>query len=583
MKKNILFTIPLLLALSTLTTPMWAQSLADSSKLAIISSLNNPDPWANKTFRKLSKKQRIAQLFMVPVYSSDSKEKQDSILRLISKYGVGGIITFQGGPIRHANMLNRIQASVKVPVLVATDGEWGLGMRLDSTISYPFQMTLGAIQSDTLLYKMGLQMAGQFRRVGIHVNFAPVIDVNNNINNPVINFRSFGENKENVASKGIALMRGMQDGGLLATAKHFPGHGDTDVDSHLDMPVLKMSHERLDTLELYPFKKLINAGISSIMVAHMSIPALDSTANLPSSLSKPIITDLLRDKLHFKGIVFTDAMNMKGVVKYHPPGESEPTAIIAGTDMVEMSINVPLAIKNVKKAIRQGRISKKEVYAKCKKILAAKKMAGLDHYQPIYLPNLVQDLNLQDAKDLIQQMADASVTLLRNPDVTYDIDAKTAVISIGPKAETLFQQTIAAKKRTANFIVPKDASNKLLDSVRKALPKFDRIIVCIHNTQLRPYTAPNYNTNVIGFITELSASPKTFINLLANAYQITKLPGVENAKGLLVGYEDSPYTEQAAAQVMLNELVPKGKLPVTVNAQFKAGDGLQDFGMTSAH
>src|SRR5690606_25502887 len=290
-------------------------------------------------FNKLSTRQKIAQLFFVRAHTNLSQAYQDSVGKVIRRQKLGGVVFFQGGPVRQAVLTNKYQKKSKVPLIIAIDGEWGLGMRLDSTISYPYQMALGAVQNKELLYKMGLEVAKDFKRIGMHMNLAPDVDVNNNPRNPVINFRSFGENKYNVAEKSAAYLKGMQEGGLLVSIKHFPGHGDTDVDSHYDLPQLKFTKERLDTLELYPFKELIKEGAAGVMIAHMNIPSLDATPNLPSTLSKPIVTDLLKGELGFKGIVISDAMEMKGVVKHFKDGEADVMGIIAGNDIMELSEN----------------------------------------------------------------------------------------------------------------------------------------------------------------------------------------------------------------------------------------------------
>lgn len=255
--------------------------------------------WVDSIMSTLSKEERIAQLIMVAAYSNKGEEHRQEILNQIKEQKVGGLIFFQGGPVRQVKLMNEYQEASKVPLLGAVDAEWGLGMRLDSTISYPFQMSLGAIQNDNLIYDMGAEVAKQIKRVGLHLNFAPVVDVNNNAANPVINYRSFGENKIKVAKKGIAYMRGLQENGVLPTAKHFPGHGDTDTDSHYALPRIPHSRARLDETELYPFREIIKAGIGGVMVAHLDIPALDSTG-VPSTLSKPIISGLLKDELGFK-------------------------------------------------------------------------------------------------------------------------------------------------------------------------------------------------------------------------------------------------------------------------------------------
>ena len=250
--------------------------------------------WVNKLMSTMTLEEQIGQLFMVAAYSSKGKEHESALKKLIEEQHIGGLIFFQGGPLRQAALCNRLQSYAKVPLMIGMDGEWGLAMRLDSTVHYPYQMTLGAIRNDTIIYEMGRDIAAQFKRMGMHVNFAPVVDVNNNSMNPVINYRSFGEDRLNVAKKGTAYMRGMQSQGVMANAKHFPGHGDTDSDSHLSLPVIAHDFARLDSIELFPFRQMMNRGLSSVMVAHLYIPALDSTKNLASTLSPKVVTNLLR-------------------------------------------------------------------------------------------------------------------------------------------------------------------------------------------------------------------------------------------------------------------------------------------------
>ena len=303
-------------------------------------------PWVDSVFNSLSIDERIAQIIAVAAYSNRDEAHKEEILKLIREQKIGGLIFFQGGPVREAKLMNTYQSASKVPLLMAMDAEWGLGMRLDSTISFPYQMTLGAVRNDSLLYEMGVEVARQMKRAGLHMNFAPVVDINNNPENPVINFRSFGEDKYNVTHKAIAYMKGMQDHGILTTAKHFPGHGDTGTDSHHALPLIGHSRTRLDSLELYPFREIIKAGIGGIMVAHLNIPALDSSG-VPSTLSRSIITDLLRKKLDFRGLIVTDAMNMAGVTASNPPGVVDKDAVLAGNDMLELTEDVPRAIAEI--------------------------------------------------------------------------------------------------------------------------------------------------------------------------------------------------------------------------------------------
>ncbi len=283
--------------------------------------LMNQDAWVDSIMNSMSPRQRIGHLFMVAAYSNKGEKHVQEIEELISKYGIGGLIFFQGGPVRQAILTNRYQALSRIPLFIAMDAEWGLGMRLDSVISFPKQMTLGAIADDKYIYKMGKEVARQCRRLGVHVNFAPCVDVNSNPNNPVIGMRSFGEDKVNVANKGIAYMKGMQDHFVLTTAKHFPGHGDTETDSHHTLPVINHGRERLTDVEMYPFRQLIRDSVMGVLVGHIHVPALDNTPNRATTLSPHVVTDILKNDLGFKGLIFTDALNMKGVSNFYKPGE----------------------------------------------------------------------------------------------------------------------------------------------------------------------------------------------------------------------------------------------------------------------
>ncbi len=547
-------------------------------KAGYISSLNHQNHWVDSVYRKLSKKQRIAQLFFVRAHTNRGQAYEDSVANVIKNEQVGGLVFFQGGPVRQANLINEYQKLVKVPLLIAMDGEWGLGMRLDSVISYPYQMTLGAIRDNTLLYKMGQFIAYDFKRLGVQMNFAPVMDVNNNPSNPVINYRSFGDNKYNVAEKGIAYMKGMQDAGLLTTAKHFPGHGDTDVDSHFDLPLLPFDRKRLDTLEEYPFKQAIKAGLSGVMVAHMNIPTLDSTKNLPSTLSRPIITEMLKDSLGFKGLVVSDALEMKGVVKYFPNGDADLRAFIAGNDVLELSENSERAISMIRKAIRQRKISKKEFEKRVKKVLAAKYWAGLNHYHKISTEHLSEDLNRESAKALVQQLSDNAVTLLKGDAQTLQLNpiAKTAIISIGVNAPTLFQTELRNWYANSDtFTVGKATSADDLLQLLVRLRQYDQVFVSINDARMRPLSTLDYSNSIKVFISELAARPHSVICVFANPYTITGLSGIEKSGALIMCYQLSDELQRSAVKVISRLLNPKGKLPVNVNQFFPYGTGVQ--------
>jgi beta-N-acetylhexosaminidase len=565
------FYLPLLLIFCLISLCATAQ------QQPFISSLSAQNHWVDSVYKHLSKKKRVAQLLFVRAHTNKGQAYADSVGEVIKDQQVGGLVFFQGGPGREADLINTYQKLAHVPLIIAMDGEWGLGMRLDSTISFPYQMTLGAIQDNQLIYKMGQEVAAQFKRIGVQMNFAPDMDVNNNPDNPVINYRSFGDNKYNVAAKGIAYMQGMQSGGLLTTAKHFPGHGDTNVDSHQDLPQLPFSKQRLDSLEEYPFREAIKAGISGVMIAHMNIPALDTTARLPSTLSRPIITGTLKDSLGFKGLVVSDAMEMKGVTKFFPNGEADVRAFLAGNDILELSEDSKRAIKLIRKAIRHDEINKDEFVIKVKKVLAAKYWVGLNNYQPINPTNLSADINNAPAKALVQQLADAAVTLLKGDSVIgkLDVNKKTALVSIGVTALTPYQQALGHFfTNSTPFYISKDMSITDMTTMLKGLKGFDQIIIGIHDTRLRPASKLDYSSNVKLLIAELAGVPNSVISVFANPYTIAGLPGMEKAGALLACYQKDDFMQQAAVKVITGQIKASGKLPVGVNSFFGNGAGV---------
>lgn len=323
--------------------------------------------WVDSLYRSMTIDEKIGQLFMIAAYSNKDESHQKAIEKLITDYKVGGIIFFQGGPVRQAILTNRYQASSKVPLFIAIDGEWGLSMRIDSTYRYPWNMTLGAIKDLNLIEKVGQNMGEENKRMGIHFNFAPVIDINTNPNNPIIGNRSFGESKINVADKASALMKGQQSQGIFSTGKHFPGHGDTSTDSHKTLPTVDFSKKRIDLVELYPYKQLFDEGLASVMVGHLNIPSLEPRENHPTSLSYKVVTKLLQRKLDFKGLIFTDALGMKGASNFKGPGEVDLAAFIAGNDILLCPENVPLAIEKIKKAHQEKTITEKRLAHSVKK------------------------------------------------------------------------------------------------------------------------------------------------------------------------------------------------------------------------
>ena len=543
---------------------------------SFIQSLSQQNKWVDSVYNKLTKKERIAQLFFVRAHTNKGKRYEDSVAKVIHNQHVGGLVFFQGGPGRQAALINRYQRESRVPLLIAQDGEWGVGMRLDSTQSYPYQMTLGAVQNDQLIYKMGQQIAYDFKRLGMHMNFAPDMDVNNNPDNPVINYRSFGDNKYNVARKGIAYFKGMQDAGLLTTTKHFPGHGDTNVDSHYDLPLLPFTRQRLDSLELYPFKQAIAEGVSGVMIAHMAIPSLDNTKNLPSTLSRKIVTNLLKDSLGFKGLVVCDAMEMQGVVKYFPHGEAELRAFMAGNDIIELSMDSKESIHKIIKAMRHHDMPMAEFEAKVKKVLAAKYWAGLSKPQPVNMNNVLADLNRPETKELIQQLSNEAVTQLRGGprDLQMNPTLRTAIIGVGITNPTAFQSELRQwYPNSTLFLVNKSTPIEELNNVIKNLEQYSQVFVGVHDTRLRPQSKLDFSSGVKQFIAALTAHPNTVISFFANPYAMAGIPGIERAQALLVCYQNSEAMQQAAVKAITQQIKPRGRLPVGINVFFPTGAG----------
>ena len=534
--------------------------------------------WADSTFNSLSNDERIAQLFMVAAYSNKEQEHVNKISQLIKKYKIGGLIFFQGGPIRQARLTNYYQNLANVPLMISIDGEWGLGMRLDSTISFPYQMALGAIENDRLIYNMGAEIARQCKLMGIHVNLAPVIDINNNPKNPVINYRSFGEDRDNVAKKGIAYSLGMQDNGILANAKHFPGHGDTDTDSHVALPIIKHNRDRLDSLELYPFNELIKKGLGSIMVAHLYIPSLEKEKNTATTLSKNTVTQVLKKEMDFKGLIFTDALNMKGVSNYYPPGIVDVKALLAGNDVLLFSEDVPKAISEIKKAIKKGEITQHEIDIRCKKILKAKEWMQLSNYQPIDETDLIDKLNSKKAEILRQKLIENSLTLTINKNNILplsNIDSvKIATLSIGSTDITSFQKVLNSYSPMEHFNL---SSNPTPDEIGKtmfSLSKYDIVLASIHSNTNRPSRNFGISNQCNEMINHLVRKKKTILSVFANPYGLQNIKELLNVQSLIIAYGNGKIEQEKAGQLIFGGIKANGHLPVSISKNLPVGTGI---------
>ncbi|HET6243381.1 MAG: serine hydrolase [Bacteroidetes bacterium] len=538
--------------------------------------LQNPH-WADSVFKKLTPDERIAQLFMVAAYSNKDQKHVEEIVDLVNKYKIGGLIFFQGGPLRQAHLTNYYQSLAKVPLMISIDGEWGLAMRLDSTVQFPKQMTLGAIQNDSLIYQMGAEIANHCKRIGIHVNLAPVVDVNNNPANPVIGNRAFGENKYNVARKGIAYMKGMQDNGVMANAKHFPGHGDTDSDSHKTLPLISHSRQRMDSIELYPFKELIDNGLGSMMVAHLYIPAYDATKDIATTLSKVVVTDLLQNQYGFKGLIFTDALNMKGVSKFFPPGIVDVKALLAGNDVLLFAEDVPTAIFEIKKSIERGEITQSEIDLKCMKILMAKQWCGLNKYQPVQIKKLYEDLNSVSSELINRKLTEASLTVLNNKNnllPLMNLDTlKIASLLIGSNQANAFQQTLELYTQVDHYFIDKEATIDKINSKLDQLNDYNLVIISVTGTNNNRNKNYGINNVTIDLINRLSNRVKTIVHLPANPYSLTKIEGIEKVDALIMAYEDNEWSKNYSAQLIFGGIAATGKLPVTASKLYVEGMG----------
>ncbi len=541
--------------------------------------------WADSVFNSLTPEQRIAQLMVVRLSTYDFQKNKavffDSLVTdLVRKYNIGGLCLFQGNPADQARIINSIQNIAQTPLMICIDAEWGLGMRMfDSVMSLPKQMMLGAMQNQDIVYQYGKLVAMQCKRLGINVNYAPVVDINNNPDNPVINDRSFGEDKYKVAAFGIQYMKGLQDNGIMACAKHFPGHGDVNVDSHFDLPVIKKSFAQLDSLELYPFKEIFKNGVASTMIAHLYVPALDSSAHRATSISKNTVTDLLRNKLGFQGLTFTDALEMQGVKKYFPNGEAAVQSLIAGNDMLCLPEDVPLTIQKIKDAIAQGRLSWEDINFHCKKVLDAKFKYGGGKFIPINLTNIVQDVN-KGIPEMKKLVAENAITLLSKSNNDFsplkheinNAEKDIAYIGIGLNADNLFSKKMKSEFNADvlyfDYKQVQSSVSLMIDSIKS---KYKKIVIGIHNLNRPPLNHFGISNAAINLVNQLQAQTNSMTIVFGNAYAVKNFC---TAKNLLLCYEDDDITQSVAIEFLKGNVAAKGRLPVSVCDQYKFGYGI---------
>jgi beta-N-acetylhexosaminidase len=540
--------------------------------------LNADQTWVDSVMDQLSLDERIAQMIMVYAYSNQGEEHEKAVIRQISRYHVGGILFFQGEPVEQARLTNGFQEASKVPLLIAIDGENGLGMRLDNTITYPSMMTLGAISDNSLIYDLGTHMAEQFKRLGVHINFAPVADINNNPTNPVIGTRSFGEDRRNVADKVIAMMKGMQDHGLLVAAKHFPGHGDTDTDSHHTLPVIPHEMSRLDSLELYPFREAIRSGLSCIMVAHLQVPALDSRENRASTLSNPTITGLLKEQMDFRGLIVTDALNMKGLSNFFEPGVREVEAVKAGNDILLMPSDVGKTISMVKRAVKRGEISEEEINESCRKILQAKYWVGLNQMEPVKTDALIEDLNHIRYSGLRHELIAHSLSLVKNRGSVLPFSnlpaIKLATVTISKEGNLELGASTDLYLEGTHHTLSSTADRLERDDLLEKLKKYNTVIVNVLSASSSASIGYGISEGTVSFIEQLDTTSTLILNVAGYPYALTRFNTLDHLDAIILSYNDDPMYQDLTIQGIFGGGSFSGHIPVSAGSLASAGDGI---------
>src|SRR5690554_1070604 len=535
-----------------------------------INSWSNPttslskNQWVDSVYQSLTLEEKIGQLFMVAAYSGGKNLNYSTIKPLVEQGKIGGVIYMQGNAEAQIIQTNELQSISKVPILIGMDAEWGLGMRLTGVRDYPKQTSLGATRNMEFVEEMGASVGNQLKRIGVHINFAPVVDVNNNPLNPIINFRSFGENKNLVTALGQAYMKGLEKEGITAVAKHFPGHGDVSVDSHYDLPVINKTIKELEDLELYPFKQLINKGLQAVMIAHLNVPAMDNRTKVPSTLSYPIVTEWLKEKLKFNGLIFTDALNMKGVTKYYSAGEVDLKAFLAGNDILLFSQNVNKGISMIQEAYEKGEISEQRLKSSVLKILALKYDKGLHQFQTIDNSQATVKANEQIDWFLARSSQLGTTLLTGNTISLNESNNKVLLISVNERsgsARGIKEGLNDLNINTTYLSLSNAADIQRLKNIKQS--EFDHVIISIHASQNYPgrskmYGIPASQLNAIKF---MMSWDNAYLGVLANPYILQSICGFKN---VIIGYENNLFAEKAFINVLFEQMEAKDTIPVSV-------------------
>ena len=532
----------------------------------------NQEKWVDSIYNKLTLDEKIGQLFFVQA-TSKNKNNSEKILNNIKNFKIGGLIFSTGHPSIQANLTNKYQNASEIPLMISMDAEWGVGMRLDSVPKFPWNMSLGAIKNDLLIQKIGSEIGYQFKRLGIHMNFAPVIDINTNPKNPIIGNRSYGENKINVSEKGISFTKGIQSNNVLATAKHFPGHGDTSKDSHLTLPTINFDEKRIKKVELYPFKKLIEDGLSAVMIAHLNVPSLEKENMLPSTLSKNIIEKTLIKELNFNGLIITDALEMKGVSEFTKKNV-DLMAFLAGNDILLMSSDISKGIKSIKKSIKKGKISEQRLARSVKKILKAKYKVGLNSYKSIETTNLIDDLNSISVTNLINKSIESIPTLIKNKSnvIPVKLDTESILnIQFGNSDGVIFNDYLNKFKRIKSI----KASNININDLNNLLANHKLIIVSFHMKSDTPWENMNkkFSDNEQDILKLIDEHDNKILASFTNPYTLSLL-NLKSYNSVIVGFQNNYEFQKTIAQQIFGAKEIKGNLPVSINETYKEGTGI---------
>ena len=518
--------------------------------------------WVDSIYNSLSTDQKIGQLFTIWVATKQGADKMKEVSSIIKKNHLGGLIFSLGNIKDQAKYTNEFQSISKVPLLIGMDAEWGIGMRLDDAFSFPYNMTLGAVNDESLIYNVGKRIGVHAKRIGVHINFAPVTDINTNPNNPIIGSRSFGEDKLSVTNKSLSYLKGMQSEGIMGSAKHFPGHGDTSTDSHKTLPTINFSAKRINEVELFPYKKLIDNNLSSVMVAHMEVPSLEKEPKMPSTLSKNIISKLLKKKLKFEGLVITDAMDMKGVVDFNKNQSADVSALLAGNDILLMPDDLDESTKSIKNAINNGIITEKRLKYSVKKILMAKYKAGLHVNNEVNLNNIVEDMNSDVDKLLFEEITEKSITLIKNDNDILplkDISSKIAFLEMGGSSSDEFFKML-------NHYTKVDKIEYDSEILRKIEP-YNTIIVGFHKSNKSPFDPYKFSKSDKEILELISKNKKVILNIFAKPYALMDVD-MTDISSVLVSYQNNSTAQNKSAQIIFGALPAVGKLPVSINNKY---------------